>query len=220
MILPGGFELWGYPGAGKSTQARLLQHRRDVDLVPLPSLARSLALRPRTGLQSVWREDLWAAFVPRFAGRNPETLIARTAVRQRVALTGAASSLVEEGVLHEIWRALLNHTDYQRTGAWQGFLRLGGPNVIVLDVTPVEALRRIRTKHEMGPVNRQLASANDHMWRRAVDAYQSLLDAIRGNQALAVSVINVDDLAPEMVSERIAAIVQSRVAREPHSNGS
>jgi len=206
----GGFELWGLPGAGKSTQAKLLRSRPDLSLVKLKPFAISLLARPSVAVEAMSdanvRVGIGAGW---FWPRSRNGRLARLAVRQSVALKGRPLHLIEEGLIHEIWRGLYSAED-RHFESWLPFMQYIGPNVILLDVEPDEALRRILTKKSFGPVNSELAAVGlEHArWRRAIAAYGLLKREIERVPGVTFSVIRVGELSPAEVSEEIIRIVQ------------
>ena len=207
----GGFELWGFPGAGKSTQAKLLRGRRELSLVKLRPFPWSFLTRPSVAVDAMSDPNVMQGVrqgLLRY--RNPYGRISRLAVQQLVALRGRPLHLIEEGLVHEIWRHLYS-AEGQAFANWQPFMKYVGPNIILLDVEPQEALRRIHTKRSLGPINRQLAGVGieKEQWGRAIAAYHQLHEEIKRTPGVTLSVIKVDDLQPAEVSEEIVRIVRS-----------
>jgi broad-specificity NMP kinase len=206
-----GFELWGYPGAGKSTQARLLASRTDLNSVEIPSMARCLLTHSKLASATLAHPAVLQGFRMSFTHANTAfSRLSSLAVRQRATLSNAPGTIIEEGLTHEIWRLLFNCPEHLRSSFWRHFVPFAGPNIIVLDVEPAESLSRILTKRAPGPVNRELARADVRgaIWARAVDAYDAVLAAIVDEGTISVSVISVGNLSAGEVSDEIASIVQ------------
>lgn len=206
----GGFELWGLPGAGKSTQAKLLRSRPELSLVKLKPFAICLLARPSVAVEAMSDANVRAGIrAGGFWPRSRRGRVARLAVRQSVALKSRPRHLIEEGLVHEIWRGLYSAED-EHFETWLPFMQYIGPNVILLDVDPDEALRRILTKRVLGPVNSELATVGlaHARWRRAMAAYGLLRREIEQVPGVTLSVVKVGDLAPAEVSEEIIRIVQ------------
>ena len=178
-------------------------------MVKLRPFVTSLLARPSVAVEVMSHENVRRAIQRGLFPRSRNGQIARLAVRQAVALKERPLHLIEEEIIHEIWRGLYSAGD-QQFESWRPFLQYIGPNVILLDVQPGEALRRILTKKSLGPVNSELASADieSARWRRAVAAYELLQKEIKRVPGVMLTVIEVGDLSPAEVSEKIVDIVQ------------
>jgi len=206
----GGFELWGYPGAGKSTQARLFAERRDIRLTKLPSFAHCMFAHPIRVASALIEPAVVEGFAKSLGKADvAEARLASFAVRQSATLCGTRRTIIEEGLTHEIWRILFGNPGVAVSQSWQKFIPFAGPNIIVLEVEPAESLARILSKHNRGRINRELARSQigDAVWERAIAAYDTVRMLIMQSPLLSVQSIRVDSLSPDEVSEKIFGIV-------------
>jgi hypothetical protein len=194
-----GFEIWGYPGAGKSTQAHLLSERTYITMQEVPSLARCFVIHPKRVLAA------WSRIPKSAAHLDLRTL----AIRQSATLFEAPKTIVGEGLAHEIWRLLFRRPELLQSDSWRQFIPYAGPNIIILDLAPREALSRILSKPGPGPINRQLAGCalGDPVWRRAIGAYEAVQSSILNTASLSVRRIKVGNLSADEVSSEIAQIM-------------
>lgn len=212
LNLRGGFELWGFPGAGKSTQAALLRNRPEVSLVDFNKLGSCALKRPLNAAKALSDGRLLTGIVNGlFRSQTYEAEFSRLAVCQHAALDGRPRHLIEEGLTHEIWRALFARPEYLSSGPWREFVRHAGPNIIVLQLNPQEALRRILTKKSPGPVNQELAlgQIGDAVWRKAAAAYEAVLSEIQRAPQISCRTLDVGHLTTAEVSDEIVKIVRS-----------
>jgi hypothetical protein len=179
------FELWGYPGAGKTTVARVLSGERGLICAPEARPAddwfagqpiRSALILARNGVSPLRRAMADNS-------RSHRMLVARAAAQQACMAAGHhAPFLMDEGVTHEIWRALYLEPALIDLHWWRGCLRRNAARIVVLDVSTTCARTRIRTKAELGPINLELREARltDEPWERAKLAYETISNELKG----------------------------------------
>jgi hypothetical protein len=214
------FELWGYPGAGKTTVARHLSEQRGLIFAPEARPAddwfadqpiRSALILARNGVSPLRRA----------ATNNPpshRTLVARAAARQAcMAAWHSVPFLMDEGLTHEIWQALYREPALIAQSWWRGCLRRNAAQIIVLDVSNACAQTRIRTKTELGPINRELRDApiDDERWERATIAYEAISNELK-IAARRVSWLRTERANIHEASEAVAgAITDAATRRRP-----
>jgi hypothetical protein len=99
------------------------------------------------------------------------------ALRQISTLAGQGTPCVlEEGLVHEVWRRLYHHPALIPRAWWKRYLSLSPTTVIVLSVSPDRARERIRTKVKHGPVNLELKDTplDGPLWRQASLAFAAI----------------------------------------------
>jgi hypothetical protein len=171
------YELWGYPGAGKSTIAYRLASEVGIEVPPLQRLGKGTAAWIRRRLWQLRDPALWSAYLP------PDSLVKRQMrrfnhVRHRQSLTlkeCIGPCVLEEGELHELWRLLYWYPDQLSHKWWEKFVDRPGPVVLLLDLPLELARERIGTKLKPGPINRELlACASGERWLRAQAAFEAV----------------------------------------------
>lgn len=209
---PGHIEFWGYPGSGKTTLSRMLSAS---GVCVADTRWRGVAASPFITGRLLACEPLLRSALGRSDGAAQS--LASVALRQSVAFAAARQTpaIVQEGVVHEIWRILYRHPEEAQRSWWNAYLKYAGPTVLVLDISPEHALNRIRTKTNQGPVNRELAtSADGDAWSRATAAYAALLAAITEREELRILKVPVlDSEGPEIVLPRLLAAMSSAKTR-------
>ncbi len=168
-------ELAGLPGSGKSTIVRELQ-RGD------PSF-HSLVVRPAFGALLPNRAggvNAWAALQPGPAWPAWASLCARHAAQSSLDPGARDTLLLEEGIVHHVWRSRFLHPGLDRR-PWGALLESPAP-LIVLVASQAVRHQRVSGKAHGGPVNRQLATAapGDATWQRAERLMEEVLAAARG----------------------------------------
>ena len=153
-------ELWGYPGAGKTTTARAAKRA---------GLSRVHEMRADTAKLS---------FDCKLA--RARAAFAQIKAEQAAAIESAdadGSVLFDEGLLNEIWRQLYRNPEFIGQDWWHEYLADAQSRIIVLDVAPDCARERIRSKPDMGPINLELRDAplDGEQWERARMAYDAIL---------------------------------------------
>lgn len=180
--MTGHFELWGYPGAGKSTVASLLRNEWGLNVPKLMTLRKGIAARPIRSRLLFARSGVVAGrLVWPLPDRTSRMAIVSQAVRQASTLAGQSTPcLLEEGTVHEIWRNLYQRPDLIARGWWKRYLSPSPTGVIILDVSPARAQERLRSKTRLGPVSRELRDAplDGPLWRKAGDALAAITIAL------------------------------------------
>lgn len=204
-------ELCGYPGAGKTTVARTLGHQFGIVVPALRRAPTGLAARSRWVLSECAEPTLWHSCIPPSSPlKRRKRSVSWLAYCQRVTLAECNGPCVlEEGVIHEIWRLLYKHPDQLGESWWLDFVSRAAPVVLLLDVPPQLALSRIRSKPAPGPINRELLEdTTTERWARAAAALHALRAAIAASRANRL--ISLDAAVPNSneVSARIADILR------------
>jgi broad-specificity NMP kinase len=192
------FELWGLPGAGKSTVAAALREMGRVKVATVPSLRDSF-------LRDPVHSSLLTARLLAEGYKGPG--LRRFSVRQSTTERDEELKVLEEGFVHELWRTLFNQPALIADSCWHPYLKLSRAAVIVLTLHPELAHARIKTKLHPGPVNQLLKDSppEGEIWRTAVTAYERIFQELRkaGRKVLELNMVDrtVDSACSEI--ERI-----------------
>jgi hypothetical protein len=189
------FELWGYPGAGKSTIAHGLAKRRSIVVPESPSFARSFARHPIRSALVLARNGVLMNRALWESGHSDQRITIAAAAARQACLAADHDSpfLLEEGVVHEVWRALYREPALIRERWWRRVLRRNTAHLVVLEVSPARAQAGIRVKtFGLGPANLELKDAplDGECWRRARAAFDAIDDQL---QASARSMVRFDN---------------------------
>lgn len=217
-IRGGDVELWGLPGAGKSTVSRVLKKKYNID-VPSFGYFESRKLLYLSSLRCVLSDPRMAATLLASRGRvdfrRRKTLLA-WAAGQRVAFghRGVGPVVFEEGVAHEVWRALLADGSLIQEEWWKRFLRYAGPTVVVLDVDPDVAYRRLCNKTRLGPVNQKLKAApfDGKLWNDAISCYHVVKESLDQISEVRKVEIETAEMSLDEVCRHVADIFHGDVS--------
>ena len=201
-------ELWGYPGAGKSTIAQALKRKFGVCIPALHEPSTRFDDRLKRRMFHLRSKALWAAYLPPDSPlKKSKRSLAMMAYRQAVTLARCKMPCVlEEGIVHEIWRILYRHPDQIEKSWWKRAIAGAAPTVIVLDLSPELAMQRVRSKSKPGRINVELRDdASGEKWTKAVQAYNALSRALLEQESVRVFTIDssksdVDNICREIVS--------------------
>lgn len=207
-------ELWGYPGSGKTTVSRWLQNEMGVPVIRVGSIAQSIARnRWRAAVLATDRRLLSSMFPgPDAAARRR---LASLWLRQACTVAGrSAPPLLEEGLVHGLWRSLYSDPSAAGKTWWRNFLGSLVGKVIVLDVAPAAALARIKQKEVVRGVNLELVSAplSGAEWERARYAYATLLGLLKDARGVELSVIDVGNRSVAAIAAEVAHRFEMLVA--------
>jgi ubiquinone/menaquinone biosynthesis C-methylase UbiE/dephospho-CoA kinase len=171
---PRSFELFGLPGAGKTTTARALVRDGRSDLIDGFD-----AVRQRSVVACFWSHPL--ATVGMLARLAPVARELRSPAAKRIAVTALRQRLVdieahdrvvhEEGTSHELWRQIMSGAEFS-----DAFIRRMLPvsdATILIEANPEILVERLATKGSPGPISRSLLSdaPDGETWRRAESTY-------------------------------------------------
>jgi hypothetical protein len=211
------FELWGYPGAGKSTISNVLQTKCRVLPPPQPSglnhgVAGSLTAMVFAGI---------GAFTDNFreieSRQKKKAFVAAAAKLQvRLATEHDPPVLFEEGITHHVWRALYTEPSFVKEDWWRAHIRQNTAQVIVLNVSRHVAQSRIRSKAEPGPVNLELRDAplNDDRLQRAHAAFEAIDNELTASSP-PVARLHVDHDGVVEASAKVYTIVANHGHHAP-----
>ncbi|MBY0532169.1 MAG: AAA family ATPase [Xanthobacteraceae bacterium] len=188
-------ELWGYPGAGKTTVARAVSRA---------GLCHTHEMRADTANLSYHCKK-----------ERARAALAKVKAEQKSALEKFAtqrSILFDEGVLNEIWRQLYRNPEFIAQDWWREHVADAAPRIILLDVAPHCARDRIRTKTQPGPINCELreAALEGAQWKRAIAAYEAIVHELLAQKA-DIRLVKNDDGSVYEPHEAVAAHLNSFV---------
>lgn len=165
-------ELAGLPGSGKTTLVRgLVATRPDLrSTIVRPGWGslltrRGLALHPFNLARAVGPDRGWPAW---------PALVARALAQAAIRPAPGATILLEEGIVHHVWRTLYLHPGLEDAG-WDRLLDQQGP-LVVLAVSRGTRAARVAAKPGPGPVNRELATQAG-AWARGEALFNRVLEA-------------------------------------------
>jgi hypothetical protein len=209
------FELWGYPGAGKSTIARSLRDEWGMCVPRVRSCRMSFVSHSIKSGFLLASPTIFTGLLLYLSDRKRERIsLAKLAIRQAATFADYRDPvLIEEGVAHELWRVLYSDPTLIKKTWWRQFARYAGPTIIVLEVTPERARNGIREKVHPGPINRELtdASLDSERWRNAKAAFTAVLEALEFYHKGSVVRLNITNAS---IREACAKIMEyaNRVA--------
>lgn len=201
-------ELCGYPGAGKTTVAQVLHRERGIGLPKLVSTRSAVFSAPHVAACTLAKPDILGSAVScGAAGSRGRRRLARVAIRQATTLAGQQEgALLDEGVVHEVWRLLYEFPQWIDRGWWADTLALACPVVIGLDVSLQQAREGIRRKQNPGRINAQLASASPHSgpWQRAQAAMDAVYSTLEGRDEVELIRLDTTGWDVKRVSKEIS----------------
>lgn len=202
-------ELCGYPGAGKTTVAQRLHETRGVRLPKLASTTTLVRSHPLKALALLLRPRILATLLT-FGSRGARDCrkLARTAIRQTLARTDLSEpAVLDEGVVHDIWKVLYANPAHLNRRWWRAFLRYACPVVVVLEVSPQHARDAMRAKPDPGRINRALIDADldSETWRDSEASLQALLDVLDAQNPPTTVRLNTADMTLTETCDHIAA---------------
>lgn len=212
-MIPPHFELWGYPGAGKTSIAHSLAGKATITIgAPLGIGGYLRHLPTAAGMRSA------LVLMRAFGATADKTEItvfgraARIAFGQRLTLSKTDEpTIVEEGVIHEIWRALYRNPNLLGSKVWRTLLAFSAPRVIVLGCSMERAKEHIALKHVHGLINAELsqASIDSEEWRSAKMAHDFIIAELSTKQNSVLQTIDTDGLSIESVKDEVMSIFLS-----------
>ena len=204
-----GIELWGYPGSGKTTISNILKSKAVVDVIDLWDPEQNILAHPIRAYHTM--REIQSLREPSARHAVQERNLERLALRQCVSFSGRTrATLIEEGITHEIWRLLFSDPSMVDLLWWRRFLSYAGPIVVVLETSPETACRRIQTKSNPGPLNRELMrhSVESPRWKQAVRAYDEVLHGLTLSSSVEVVRMSVEHTADEACSTLLNFIAE------------
>lgn len=177
MILkhqPTVIEFVGLPAVGKTSLSRALASRLGVRSISVrqPS-SRMVLSTPFTSLAEL-------AAIARCSTQARRTLfnlrLAGFSSSESYAAKGSSTTLIEEGWVHEFWRALFLNRSIRVSDYGTLFRRRR--NLVVLKADSPTRYRRIISRPLPGPINGILANSGPSglEWRRSITTYQEVID--------------------------------------------
>ncbi|WP_222874952.1 hypothetical protein [Terrihabitans soli] len=97
---------------------------------------------------------------------------------------------------------------------WKWFIGQGSIRLIVLDVAPDCARRRILSKLRKGPINRELCAEplSGEAWKRAQDAYAAIIAEIRVQKPDAIFI----DGSNQSLAQSANALARNILSGKPY----
>lgn len=201
-------ELAGLPGIGKTTIVRALA---ESDAARTYQVVRQslwpLLTTPVVTARSAVR---WLPAAATWPQPRDALMLARRRVNQDTVVAGAHSALVlEEGMIHQVWRGLFLHPDWE-SAPWQPLVADTIPTV-VLTADDATLHRRLGVKAQPGPVSKLLAARGPGSpeWSRARDLYERVLAAALCTRTVVrVQVRDSVDETVRSLQETFASLLQ------------
>lgn len=199
-------ELWGWPGAGKTTVREALELRGRVQAPTLKSYLRNpIDPFPWYSSTSIRKAVLLRESLGDAHSKSRDAAVA-AALRQLDAEKSFGRPLVlEEGVVHEVWRQMLADPDLIGQRWWRRAIDLVPHRVFILDVQPAEARARIATKQNVGPINKAMRDSEltDDIWRRGILAYEAIKRFLTTKTRRSVTGIDSWSATTDEIAEKI-----------------
>jgi hypothetical protein len=207
------FELWGYPGAGKTAISNVLRtHCRVIEPPQPDDLDHRAAGHLITRLTAFARSGVFTDYLRGIESRRQKrAAVGAVAKRQaRVAAEYDPPLLFEEGITHHIWRALYAEPRFIGEHWWKAHIRHNAAQVIVLDVSRHLARSRIQTKAQPGPINSELRNAplNGERWERARTAFEAIDIELKASLR-SVARLDVDHVSVAEASAKVHSIISN-----------
>ena len=132
------------------------------------------------------------------------------AANQAYVIESEQPTVLEEGLIYGVWKILYRNPHLILASDWKRYLATACSRVIILEVSPPEALRRIVSKVDgRGATNRQLeqSSLDGEAWLRARESYSVVKNEIERTRTRYVRTIIADSLTPAELCESVLAAV-------------